>query len=559
MLMSLTEKVATMPGQEEVRTAHLDEAHVGDIKGAWGTIRAGDAAPRKSWVARLITLLVIMGPGLITMVGDNDAGGIATYTQAGQNYGTSLLWTLLILIPVLIVNQEMVVRLGAVSRVGHARLIFARFGKFWGAFSVIDLFLLNFLTIVTEFIGFGMALNYFGVSPLISIPIGVVGLIAVTVTGSFRRWESVMWICCILSLLMIPIALIPHPAIGPILHGTFIPGVLGGVNSTALLTIVAIVGTTVAPWQLFFQQSNVVDKRLTARWVKNERTDTIIGAFLTNIEAAGLIIAAAFVFGGTKLFGSFTGAGTTAHAYAALGHPIMGTILMIILLNASIIGACAVSLSTAYAFGDTFKVNHSLHRKVREAKLFYGIYSALIVLAGAIVLLTTQQQQGLLTLVVQALAGILLPSATVFLVLLCNDRMVLGPWVNKPWLNAVAAAIVGLLVVLSLILAATTLFPALNDGDNAVMLAEVLGIVLVAGLTVMGVVALVQRVRKGPDPELVAFSQMDKATWQMLPLEELTRPTWSLSRKVGMFILRAYLLVAVILLVVKTIQVATGH
>jgi Mn2+/Fe2+ NRAMP family transporter len=215
---------------EEVRTAQIDEAHVGDIKGAWGTISRSDSAVRKTWFARLLTLLVIMGPGLITMVGDNDAGGIATYTQAGQNYGTSLLWTLLILIPVLIVNQEMVVRLGAITRVGHARLIFERFGKFWGAFSVIDLFILNFLTIVTEFIGFSMALNYFGVSPLISVPIGVAGLIAITVTGSFRRWESVMWVCCIASLLMIPLALIPHPAIGPIVRATFIPSIMGGIK-----------------------------------------------------------------------------------------------------------------------------------------------------------------------------------------------------------------------------------------------------------------------------------------------------------------------------------------
>src|SRR5579884_2356937 len=109
--------------QKEMRTAHLDSAHIGDIKGAWGTIRQGDRAPRRTWFARLLTLLVIMGPGLITMVGDNDAGGVQTYLQAGQNYGTTLLWTLLLLIPVLIVNQEMVVRLGAVSGVGHARLI----------------------------------------------------------------------------------------------------------------------------------------------------------------------------------------------------------------------------------------------------------------------------------------------------------------------------------------------------------------------------------------------------------------------------------------------------
>lgn len=554
----MKEKDSTILGQEEMHTAHLDEAHVGDIKGAWGTIRLGDTATtatRKTWISRLTTLLVIMGPGLITMIGDNDAGGIATYTQAGQNYGTTLLWVLLILIPVLIVNQEMVVRLGAVSRVGHARLIFERFGKFWGAFSVIDLFILNFLTIVTEFIGFSMALNYFGVSPLISVPLGMVGLIAVTVTGSFRRWESVLWISCIASLVMIPLALIPHPALGPIVQNTFIPTVAGGLNSTALLTIIAIVGTTVAPWQLFFQQSNVVDKRITARWTKIERVDTIIGAFLTNIEAAGLIIAAAFVFAGTKFFNNFANIATTGHAYAALGHPIMGVLLMLILLNASIIGASAVSLSTAYTFGDVFKANHSLHRKVNEAKLFYGSYSALIVLAGVLVLITNSQVQGLLTFAVQALAGILLPSATVFLVLLCNDRAVLGPWVNRMWLNVVAAVIVGLLVILSLILAATTLFPGLD----AIKMSEVLGIILVAAFIVMGVVALVQRIRKGPNKELLALYKMDKETWQMPPLEELTRPTWSITRKIGMFTLRVYLLIAVILLVYKVVLLAFVH
>ena len=540
--------------EEEVRTAQLDEAHVGDIKGAWGTIRRGDTAVRKTWFARLLTLLIIMGPGLVTMIGDNDAGGIATYTQAGQNYGTSLLWTLLILVPVLIVNQEMVVRLGAVTRVGHARLIFERFGKFWGAFSVGDLFLLNFLTIVTEFIGFAMALQYFGVSPLISVPLGVAGLIAVTVTGSFRRWESAMWICALVSLLMIPLALIPHPAIGPIVHDTFIPTIQGGVTSTALLVIIAIVGTTVAPWQLFFQQSNVIDKRITPRWIKNERIDTIIGAFLTNTEAAGLIIAAAFVFAGTTLSGAFVDVGTSAQAYAQLGHPGMGAILAIVLLNASIIGACAVSLSTAYAFGDVFKVRHSLHRKLSEAKLFYGTYAGLVALAGAIVLIPGAPL-GLLTLAVQALAGILLPSATVFLVLLCNDRAVLGPWVNKPWLNAVAAVIVGLLVMLSLILATVTIFP---DVD-ATRLAVVLGIILIVSLVAMGVVSLVQRMRKGPDTERAALAQMDKQRWQMPPLAELTKPTWSITRKIGMFTMRAYLFIAIILLVVKVIQLAIGH
>ena len=149
---------------EAIRTAVLDEAHVGDIHGALGTIRQNDHGPRVGLFARWKTLIAIIGPGLIVMVGDNDAGAFGTYTQAGQNYGTTLLWTLMLLIPVLYVNQEMVVRLGAVTGVGHARLIFERFGKFWGAFSVIDLFLLNALTIVTEFIGISLALNYLGLS-----------------------------------------------------------------------------------------------------------------------------------------------------------------------------------------------------------------------------------------------------------------------------------------------------------------------------------------------------------------------------------------------------------
>src|SRR5271166_6295866 len=168
---------ATPPARER---AVLDSAHVGDIQGAFGTIRQHDTGARRSWRARSLALLAIIGPGLIVMVGDNDAGGVATYSQAGQNYGTSLLWVLLLLIPVLIVNQEMVVRLGAVTGVGHARLIFERFGRFWGAFSVGDLFLLNFLTIVTEFIGVSLALGYFGVSAYVSVPIAAVALIAMT-------------------------------------------------------------------------------------------------------------------------------------------------------------------------------------------------------------------------------------------------------------------------------------------------------------------------------------------------------------------------------------------
>src|SRR3981081_1465204 len=166
---------AAPPGRRTV----LDTAHVGDIHGALGTLRQHGTRPG-SRRARMLALLAIMGPGLIVMVGDNDAGGVATYAQAGQNYKLTLLWTLLLLIPVLIVNQEMVGLLGAVTGVGHARLIIERFGKFWGAFSVGDLFLLNFLTIVTEFIGVSLALGYFGVSRYLTVPVAAPTLGAIT-------------------------------------------------------------------------------------------------------------------------------------------------------------------------------------------------------------------------------------------------------------------------------------------------------------------------------------------------------------------------------------------
>src|SRR5277367_6090666 len=170
-------------------TAVLDDAHLGHIQGAFGTILHGDVAPRETWKHRLTTLLAILGPGLIVMTGDNDAGAFATYGQAGQTYGTKLLWSLALLIPVLYVNQEMVLRLGAVTGVGHARLIFERFGRFWGAFSVIDLFILNALTIVTEFIGITLALDYLGVPKLWGVVAAAALVMLAASTGDFRRFE----------------------------------------------------------------------------------------------------------------------------------------------------------------------------------------------------------------------------------------------------------------------------------------------------------------------------------------------------------------------------------
>ena len=539
-------------------TAVHDTAHVGDIRGAFGTVRLDAQDRAAGWGRRFRYLLAIMGPGLIVMVGDNDAGGVATYSQAGQNYGTRLLWVLLLLIPVLIVNQEMVVRLGAVTGVGHARLIHERFGKFWAAFSVGDLVLVNGLTIVTEFIGVVLAGDYFGIPRWASVLGAAVLLVGFTVTGSFRRWERWMYSLIAVNVLMIPLVATARPSPGRIVHDLVVPGLPGGLSAAVLLLVIAMVGTTVAPWQLFFQQSNVVDKRITPRWIPYERADTVIGSFVVVIGAAVLIAVTAFAFTGTALSGSFTDAAGVARGLGhVLGHHA-GGMFALLLLDASLIGAAAVTLASSYALGDIAGARHSLHRSARDAPLFYGVY-ALFVLAGATVVLIPGTPLGLITEGVQALAGVLLPSASVFLVLLCNDRDVLGPWVNRPWLNAIAGTIIGVLVLLSLILTAATLFPHLSSGElKVVMLAGA-----AAGVVVTGGYGLVRarlRRRLPGDPEAELDSGVVRAaqrlTWRMPPLSELPRPAWSPGRTVGMITLRLYLFIAVGLVIMKIIQLA---
>lgn len=538
--------------------AVLDEAHIGDITGAMGTIAMHDRAPRRTWKHRLVTLAAILGPGLIVMIGDNDAGGVATYTQAGQNYGYSMLWVLLLLIPVLIIAQEMVVRLGAVTGVGHARLIRERFGRFWGWFSVGDLFVLNFLTIVTEFIGISLGMAYFGVHPTVSVPLAAVALIAFTASGSFRRWERVMFLCIAVSFLFIPVIVMTHPHHPvSILHATFVPGVQGGVSGDAVLLIVAIVGTTVAPWQLFFQQSNIIDKHISPRWIRYERIDTVIGGFITNIAAGGYMIFTAAALGGTKFFGNFTDSGALQGALHATTGYYVGAAAAIILINAAIIGACAVTLSSSYAFGDTFDAKHSLHRKVTDAKLFYGAYAVQVALAAAIVLIPNAPL-GTMTQYVQVLAGVLLPSAILFLLLLCNDKAVLGPWCNKLWQNVVTTFIIGALVVLSLILVINTLF---KQVDVPTLTAALFGAftiaLLAAGIT--GLVVRHRRLAAGlPVDPLADVRHLDRDTWRMPRLDQLAPPVQNRFRMLCLYTLRGYLIVSVMLITFKIAQSVWG-
>jgi Mn2+/Fe2+ NRAMP family transporter len=540
-------------GAYAARTAVLDRAHLGDIHGALGSIAKDDVGPRSTLRARLKTLIAILGPGLIVMVGDNDAGAFGTYTQAAQNYGTTLMWTLMLLIPVLYVNQEMVVRLGAVTGVGHARLIFERFGKFWGAFSVIDLFLLNALTIVTEFIGISLALKYLGLPQFWGVLASACIVMIAASTGDFRRFERFAIFLVFGSLLLVPIILMVHPPVGQMARDFFVPKMPEDAKlSEVMLLIVAIVGTTVAPWQLFFQQSYIVDKRITPRFIRYERFDLGIGIGLVILGAVAMMGFCAAIFAGQPEFGNYTDALGTAAGLEKYAGKLPAILFALALLDASIIGAAAVSLATAYAIGDVFALKHSLHRKLHDAKGFYAVYAGLIVIAAALVL-TPGTPLGLLTNAVQTLAGVLLPSATVFLLLLSNDRAVLGPWVNSRAMNLFTGAVVAVLVMLSVILTASVLFPDLDEKWIIGILAGGTALAIVTTL-LANLGGRVERSSGAIAPQPIAD---EVSTWRMPPLDQLPAPRLGTINRIWMIVLRSYLIIAAGLVLLRIFRLAT--
>src|ERR1700751_3555532 len=246
---------------------------------------------RNTWVRNLLTFLMVFGPGLIVMEADNDAGAVSTYTQAGAQYGLHLLWVLLLLLPVCYFIQEMVARLGIATGKGHAAMIYERFGKWWGRFSLFDLLLVNFLTLVTEFAAISLATQQMGISPYLSVPIAAVALVIHVITGSYRRWERITCVLCLIDIVWVIMASVSHASPAQVAWHVLIPSVpAGGITTSLVFLVIAIVGTTIAPWQLFFQQSCVADKRLRFADLKWARLDTFIGACFTVTVAGAMII-----------------------------------------------------------------------------------------------------------------------------------------------------------------------------------------------------------------------------------------------------------------------------
>ena len=413
---------------------------------------------KSRWTRDLLTFLMVFGPGLIVMVADNDAGAVSTYSQAGAQYGTHLLWVVLLLLPVTYFIQEMVVRLGIATGKGHAAMIYQRFGKWWGLFSLIDLELVNFLTLVTEFAAIDLALDKMGVDPRIGVPLAAAALVLIAVTGSYRRWERTVVLLCLLDFAWFALAYGLRPPIGQIVRGSLAPAMpAGGLTPDLMFLVIAIVGTTIAPWQLFFQQSCIADKRLRFADVKWARLDTFLGACIT-ITAAGCMMIAG---NASHVHGfAFRDPAQMAVDIGSFTNGFFKNAILLLMINAAVLGTTAISLSSAWAYGEVRGWPHSLQLPMRKAPGFYVVYVVSVAAAAGLVLVPRAPLQ-LIILGVQVLAGVMLPSAIIFLQLLLNDKELLGEYSNKPWNNWVNWTIIIVLFALSLILAAQVAAPNL--------------------------------------------------------------------------------------------------
>jgi Mn2+/Fe2+ NRAMP family transporter len=414
------------------------------------------------WLRRLLLAWLLVGPGILVMLGDNDAGGVLTYATTGAQFGLGffLPFLLFLMTPLAYVVQEMTVRLGAVTGRGHAELIWARFGRFWGWFSLTDLALGNLLTLVTEFIGMGTGLAFFGVPLQIGVPLSAAVVLGVAIFGRYWTAERLTLGLAGFNLVFVPVALLAHPDPIQVTKAFVSFSLPGGLTGAALFLIIANIGTTIAPWMLFFQQSAVVDKGLTEQDIPHGRLDTAIGSIVMGIIAVAIVIAT-----GATLHPAGKNVSDLSQAdfIRALVPFVGGTgarLFALGLFEAGLVAAITINLSTSWAFGEVFGWAHSLNSRIHEAPWFYLLYIVSIVIAAAIVLVPGAPLE-LITLMVQLVATLLMPPALLFLLLLLNDRELMGKWTNGRWANCFSALIIIALLGLNAAYGLTVLFPHL--------------------------------------------------------------------------------------------------
>jgi Mn2+/Fe2+ NRAMP family transporter len=436
-----------------------------DVDRAHDRVRVLTARTRRGFRSKARLLWLLVGPGVLVMLGENDGPSMLSYAATGAKFGVGFFLPFVVLtFCMAIVVQEMTVRLGAATHRGHAELIFERFGPFWGWFSMLDLGIGNFLTLITEFIAVRAGLGFFGVPPWIAILVALVILYAALMTHRYWTWERITLAAALFNLIFIPVALMTHPNWHAVGHAFLTWQPLPAFNKDTVLIMLADIGATVTPWMLFFQQSATVDKGLTTKDIRFGRIDTVLGAALASAAAVATILATAPLYAHQMSAGNFEAA-----QFAQALQPLIGrfgaSLFALGMVEAGIVAAITISTSSAYAFGEVAHKPHSLNLPMGEGKSFYAVLTLCAMAAAAIVLIP-----GLplvyVVLVVNVVAVLAMPPALVFLYMLVNDREIMGNLVSPVWANVLACTVVlilagaGILFGVSII--APNLFAALG-------------------------------------------------------------------------------------------------
>jgi NRAMP (natural resistance-associated macrophage protein)-like metal ion transporter len=403
------------------------------------------------WRRHLLVFLAVLGPGFITAMVDNDSGGILTYSQAGARWGYLPLWTLAPITLALIVSQEMCSRMGAVSGKGLSDLIREEFGLRITFIVMALLILANMTNIMAEFAGVAVSLDIFGVSKYISVPIAALAVWFLAVMGSYEKVEKIFLFACSIFAVYIAAGILVKPDWGQAMINSVKPKLI--FDGGYITMLIAMVGTTIAPWMQFYQQAAVVEKGITAKEYKESRIEVVVGCILTSVIAFFIIVACAGAYRDNPT--DLESAKQAAQALKPFG-PYAYLLFSAGLLNASVFAACILPLSTAYSVCEGLGFESGISKKWKEAPIFYWLYTILIA-GSALLVITPGFNMVKNILLSQVLNGMLLPFILIFMILLVNRTAIMKEWVNSPFYNAVAWATVVIVIGMTVALMGITI------------------------------------------------------------------------------------------------------
>jgi Mn2+/Fe2+ NRAMP family transporter len=395
---------------------------------------------------RWTLLWLLVGPGILAMLGENDGPSMISYATTGATYGLGFFLPFILLtFAMSVVCQEMCMRVGAVTHRGYGQLVLERFGPLWGWFSAGDLIFTNLVTLIAEFVAIRIGLSFFHIGAGVAAVLGVALVVFTLSGGRYWRWERIVLGMAVFNGLFLVAAVMSHPRLGSVGHAFITASPFpGGSFNTLLLLVASTIGATVTPWMIFFQQSASADKGLTPGDLRHGRYDTVAGAVLAALFGCGALIAGAALFahGGAGFDPSHPLAGASLPgALKLVSGNAVGTVFALGLIEAGAVAILTISASTGYAVGECIGVAHSFNNTTRKAAVFYAANIGAAVVAAAIILIPGAP---LLSIALNAnvLATVLLPVALVFLIMLANDRELMGQWANGAATNRIAVAIV---------------------------------------------------------------------------------------------------------------------